>query len=134
MRACVKLNINCTIGINDPVVVETDEEALRKFSETITFEEGRYQVAWPWRYEDICLPDNFNLAFTRLRLLINQLKFDKTLFERYNQILQQQLYQGIIEEADTSVVTDTIKYYPPHHPVINPSKTFTKVVLFTMFQ
>ena len=44
-----------TIDINDPVVVETDEEALRKFSETITFEEGRYQVAWPWRYEDICL-------------------------------------------------------------------------------
>ena len=65
-----------TIGINDPVVVETNEDTLRKFIETITFEEGRYQVAWPWRYENICLSDNFNLVFTRLRLLINRLKFD----------------------------------------------------------
>ena len=116
-----------TVGTNDPVVAKTDEEALRKFNETITFEEGRYQVTWPQRYEDICLSDNFNLAFTRLNLLINRLKFDKTLFERYNQILQQQLYQCNLEEVDTPVVTDTRKYYLPHHQVINPSKTTTKV-------
>ena len=35
------------IGINDPMVVETDEEALRKFNETIKFKNSRYQVTWP---------------------------------------------------------------------------------------
>ena len=40
------------ISINDPMVVETDEEALRKFNETIRFKNSRYQVTWPWRNED----------------------------------------------------------------------------------
>ena len=38
------------IGIKDPITMETDEEVLRKFNETIKFEENRYQVAWPWRH------------------------------------------------------------------------------------
>ena len=46
-------------GINDPMVVETDEEALRKFNETIKFKNSRYKVTWPWRNEDICLSENF---------------------------------------------------------------------------
>ena len=42
-----------TIGIKDSVTMEIDEEALRKFNDTTKFEEDRYQVAWPWRHEDL---------------------------------------------------------------------------------
>ena len=42
--------------------MEIDEEALRKFNDTIKFEEDIYQVAWPWRHDDVCLPENFNLG------------------------------------------------------------------------
>ena len=116
-----------TIGIKDPMVVETDEEALRKFNETIQFKDGRYQVAWPWKNEDVCLPENFNLAMGRLRSLIYRLKSDATLVEKYNHIIQQQLQDGVIEVVDKSVVSDTSKHYLPHHPVITPSKATTKV-------
>ena len=92
------------IGINDPMVVETDEEALRKFNETIRFKNSRYQVTWPWRNEDICLSENFDLAMGRLRPLLCRLRSDATLLEKYNCIIQQQLQDGIIEVVDKLVV------------------------------
>ena len=104
--------------------METDEEALRKFNETIKFEENR--VAWPWRH-DVCLPENFNLALGRLRSLICRLKSNGTLLGKYNCIIQQQLQKGIIEAVDKSVMIDTRKHYLPHHPVLTPSKATTKV-------
>ena len=115
------------IGINDPMVVETDEEALRKFNETIRFKNSRYQVTWPWRNEDICLSENFDLAMGRLRSLLCRLKSDATLLEKYNCIIQQQLQDGIIEVVDKLVVSDIRKYYLPHHPIITPNKATTKV-------
>ena len=92
------------IGINDPMVVETDEEALRKFNETIRFKNSRYQVTWPWRNEDICLSENFDLAMGKLRSLLCRLRSDATLLEKYNCIIQQQLQDGIIEVVDKLVV------------------------------
>ena len=115
------------IGINDPMVEETDEEALRKFNETIKFKNSRYQVTWPWRNKDICLSENVDLAMGRLRSLICRLKSDVTLLEKYNCIIQQQLQDGIIEVVDKLVVSDTRKYYLPHHPIITPNKATTKV-------
>ena len=107
--------------------MEIDEEALRKFNDTIKFEEDRYQVAWPWRHDDVCLPENFNLALGRLRSLICRLKSDRVLLEGYNYIIQQQLQKGIIEVIDKSVKIDTRKHYLPHHPILTPSKATTKV-------
>ena len=88
------------------MVIETDEEALCKFNETIKFEDGRYQVAWPCKHDDVCLPENFNLDIRRLRSLINQLKSNRILFGNYNQIIQEQLHQGIIEEVDLRICGD----------------------------
>ena len=64
------------------MVVETDEEAMRKFDETIKFKDSRYQVTWPWRSEDICLSENFNLFMGRLSSLICCFKSDATLLEK----------------------------------------------------
>ena len=67
------------------------------------------------------------LHIRRLRSLINRLKSNRILFGNYNQIIQEQLHQGIIEEVDLSVVTNTRKHYLPHHPVVTPSKVSTKI-------
>ena len=33
-----------------------DDKALRKFSETVQFEDVRYRVTWPWKEERPMLP------------------------------------------------------------------------------
>lgn len=51
------------IGIKDPLSTESDDEALDKFCENIKFTDGRYYITWPWKSDNICLPDNFGLTF-----------------------------------------------------------------------
>ena len=55
-----------TIGIGDPIHVRDDDEALNKFNSTICCQEGRYFVTWPWKSEDVELPENFSIAFGRM--------------------------------------------------------------------
>ena len=62
-----------TLGISEPVNVNDDDKALQKFNDTVRFEDGRYQVAWPWKEECPSLPTNYELAMGRLRSLVNRL-------------------------------------------------------------
>ena len=38
-----------TLGISDSVTEKDDDKALQKLRETVQFEDGRYQVTWPWK-------------------------------------------------------------------------------------
>ena len=48
---------------------ESDEEAIERFRETIKFEDGRYQVTWPWKSDSVCVSDNFEVVLRRLKSL-----------------------------------------------------------------
>ena len=54
------------------------------------------------------------------------MKSNPQLVDKYDAIIQNQLQLGIIERV-TSNEKDTTKHYIPHHAVINPDKTSTKV-------
>jgi len=64
------------VGINDPLMMNDDDEALEKFNKSIKFDRGRYQVTWPWK---CCLSDNYSLALSRIKILMNRLQSDKEL-------------------------------------------------------
>ena len=115
------------IGIKDPLSTESDDEALEKFCENIKFLNGRYHITWPWKGDNVDLPDNFGLAFKRMKSLVHRLRSNKELLQNYDAIIKQQLDKGIIERVDTSIVSGTRKHYLPHHPVLTPSKVTTKV-------
>ena len=51
-----------SIGINDSPVKSDNDVALKKFSETLKYDEGRFTVTWPWKEELPDLPDNRALA------------------------------------------------------------------------
>ena len=103
----------------------TDEEALRQFQETVQFHDGRYHVTWPWKSKEPDLPNNYGLAYGRLRSTMNRLHQDENLLVEYNNIIQKQAEKGIIEKAPEK--PDGLVYYVPHHPIITPSKITTKV-------
>lgn len=62
-----------TLGIREPVQENEDDKALQKFNETLQFEDGRYQVTWPWKEESPSIPTNYELAMGRLRSQVNRL-------------------------------------------------------------
>ena len=115
-----------SIGINDCPVELEDNIALNKFKETLRYENGRYTVAWPWKDEKPDLPGNRALALGRLKSLIRRMKDNPDLVQKYDEIIEDQLKQGVVEKVRMES-KDTIKHYIPHHAVINPTKATTKV-------
>jgi len=64
-------------SISDPLMVNDDDVALEKFNQSIKFDRGRYQVTWPWKCDDCCLSNNYFLALSRMKILMNCLQSDK---------------------------------------------------------
>ncbi|XP_060575739.1 uncharacterized protein LOC132733143 [Ruditapes philippinarum] len=114
------------IGITDDPAISDDEKAMQSFKENIKFEDGRYQVTWPWKEEHPDLPVNRELAYGRLKSCINKLKNKPDVMEKYNSVIQDQIDKGIVEKVDYST-KDSIQHYIPHHAVITPQKTTTKL-------
>lgn len=115
-----------TIGVHDKADNSDDEKAMTNFKETVKRENGRYQVKWPWKDESRDLPENRGLALGRLKSLVTRIQKQPELMSKYDDIIQDQLEKGIIEKVDRNV-TDGTKHYIPHHVVITPQKTTTKL-------
>ena len=102
------------------------DKTLKIFNKTLRFKDERYRVTWPWKEDKSYLPENRRLAFDRFKSLVKKMKSNPQLVDKYDAIIQNQLQLGIIERV-TSNEKDTTKHYIPHHAVINPDKTSTKV-------
>ena len=101
--------------------MNNDDEALKHFNETIKFNDGRYQI------DEFSLSDNYSVAIARMKMLIHRLQADKDLLHKYDEIIQQQIRNNIIEEVDVTKPSETKKYYLPHHPILTPDKETTKI-------
>jgi len=116
-----------SIGIVDSPLTSDDDQALETFNSTVKFDNGRYQVSWPWKESCPMLPENYQLAVGRLKSTLNKLRKDPHLLETYSTIIQEQLEQGIIEKVSSESEQGNVKHYIPHHAVITPTKSTTKV-------
>ena len=115
-----------TIGIDDSPVDPLDVEVHQSFHDSLQYKDGRYHASWPWKYEHPPLPENRELAFGRLKSLITKMKNNRELATQYDNVIQDQLRLGVIEKVKPGS-SDSIKHYIPHHAVVNPFKTTTKV-------
>nr|XP_058965776.1 uncharacterized protein LOC131792425 [Pocillopora verrucosa] len=116
-----------TLGISEPVSVNDDDQALQKFNDTVRFEDGRYQVTWPWKKESPSLPTNYQLALGRLICLTNRLAKNPEHLTKYDAVIQDQLHKGIVEIVPDEESVNTLKHYIPHHEIVTPEKTTTKI-------
>ena len=83
-------------------------------------------MTWPWKEENPDLPVNRELAVGRLRSVVSKLKNRPELLKKYNSVIVDQLDKGVIEKAEDTC-NGTLKHYLPHHAVVNPTKSTTKV-------
>ena len=116
-----------TIGVRDDPYIKDDDRALEIFHKTVKFDKNRYYVTWPWKDMVIDLPNNYALAYGRLLSTVKRLCIDSELLRRYNEIIVDQLNKGIIEKVESQAPNRRKLHYIPHHPVITPTKSTTKV-------
>ena len=116
-----------TIGIRDPLTLTNDDEALAKFNESICFKDGRYQVQWPWKCKNPDLPENFDVVMSRFKSLERRLQRKKDLMRKYDDVIQNQVKQGIIETVLDTTEGRNFKHYLSHHPVLSSAKHTTKL-------
>ena len=103
-----------SIGISDSPVDSDNDVALKKFKETLKYEQGRYTVTWRWKEDQPDLPENRALALGRLKSTVNSMKNNPDLIQKYDDIISDQLKRGIIEKVG-SESNSSIKHYIPHH-------------------
>ncbi|MCP9262856.1 Pao retrotransposon peptidase family protein [Dirofilaria immitis] len=58
---------------------------------------------------------------------IKRLRTDKLLFNRYNEVILQQVQSNIIEEVTPNMNQSGVIHYLPHHEVLTPGKSTTKL-------
>lgn len=114
------------IGVTDLVNESNDEIAVKNFKETVKFENGMYQVTWPWKEESPDLPPNRELAISRLKQNVARMTNKPDVLKKYNEVIQEQLSKGVIEKVDQKD-KDGLLHYIPHHAVITPQKATTKL-------
>ena len=98
-----------------------------EFKENITrTNEGRFQVKLPWSPNHPKLKFNEQPARRRLQNTMRKLSNDPETKLAYDQIIEQQLNEGIIEYAPKTSKEERV-FYMPHKPVVRKQATTTKV-------
>lgn len=110
-----------SIGITDSPKAIREDEAIRQFNETVLYKDYRYHVQWPWTELKPNLPNNLGLAWGRLNSLVKRL--DNSEIKAYDQVIREQLQNGIIEIVPHPTTSQTHPvHYLPHHGVRSRDK------------
>ena len=117
-----------SIGIKDlPADQDTRKES---FAFDVKLNGGRYEVKLPWKEDRLPSSDHYQLCENRLRSLHHKLRKDPALLTEYDNIIQEQLNTGIIEEVSSGDFNNekaTQIHYLPHHAVVRKDRETTKV-------
>lgn len=114
-----------------PNIVKTSptEEQCEKIYHTTTTRQsdGRYVVHLPFIEYPPPLGESRHLALKRLTQLESRLAKSTQLRSDYNEAMYDYLDSGHMNRVETTATNDTSSYYIPHHAVLKPGSTTTKV-------
>ena len=109
-----------TIGISKV------DDVYEDFLDNVRHTGERYTVKLPWKVGHKPIPTNYSVSLFRLKSQIYRLKSMPEVLESYDQIMKEQLKQGIIEEV-SELETSTKTSYLPHQAVIRQEAETTKL-------
>ena len=98
------------------------------FNGQVRFNRQRYEVLLPWRDNHPAISNDYELyCVNRLKSLQRKLLKEPELIREYNQIIEEQLSKGIVEEvaAEKDNENEDV-HYLPHHAVIRRDRETTK--------
>lgn len=106
-----------------------EDVVLRKFKETLTYSDGRYEVSLPWKEDHGTLKDNYRQAESRLYNLEKKLLQEPMKAMSYREAINKYVENGAAEEVPCDKITPTDGrpvFYLPHHAVTREDKQTTK--------
>ncbi|XP_068200659.1 uncharacterized protein [Palaemon carinicauda] len=113
------------IKTNDKELVSFDRHQIENFQEGISWKEGYYHVKLPWFPEKISqVPSNPFIALKVLDRTMEHLN-RKGLLSKYEEVFDNQLNDGIIEEINVSPSDYDNYTWIPHRPVIRTDEQVT---------
>ncbi|XP_011669772.2 uncharacterized protein LOC100889397 [Strongylocentrotus purpuratus] len=108
-----------------------DQKALKTWQEGVCRDGDHYQLPIPFRKRPEDLPNNIQVALTRLESLKRRLVKDDCLHAKYSEGMRSLLDEGYAEEVkDQDLGKDEGVWYLPHHPVFNPNKPEKTRIVF----
>ena len=112
------------LGLQDTPIGDQDVVHQEFLEQLKCSPEGWYEIALPWKGGHPPLPNNNTGSLKRLASLVQRLKRNGKL-EDYDAIIQQQLEEGVAEEAEEPAQAK--EFYIPHKAVIRDSSETTKM-------
>ena len=110
---------------SDDELSPADTNVMDEFKREVEFQDGKYFVKIPFYSTVEDVPDNFEQAKVMVDRVHRSLTH-KNLAQKYTDVFNQQLEDGIIEEVD--LTDDRKRVFIPHHPVIKmDEQTTTKI-------
>ena len=109
-----------TIGI-----AENEMSVYERFLTDVKFEDRRYKVQLPFKEDFPMVEDHYVACLALLQKLKCRLDKNPKMLERYDEVMQNQLKLGIIEEVRTKPEVGAVMYQP-HHEVVKEEKSTTK--------
>ena len=83
-----------------------DQEAKAFFDRTTQLVDNRYKVRWPWKQISAVLPDNYALAFGRMRSLSMHMASDQHFLVKFHEEMSGQLKMGVVESCKIIFLTN----------------------------
>eukprot|EP00794_Sanderia_malayensis_P020984 gene20984-biopygen15490 len=113
------------LGIEDKP--EGDQSVVYKeFTEQLHQRpDGRYETSLPWKPGHPKLPSNRAVAEARFNPLMRRLEKQPEMLKAYDNIIQTQLNEGIVEKAQS--IVEGPEHYIPHKPVVRENAESTKI-------
>ncbi|GFX72662.1 uncharacterized protein TNCV_4062581 [Trichonephila clavipes] len=90
-------------------------------------EEGRYVVKRPLKNEPNCLGESRGIALKRLNVLWTRLIIDPQYLKLYRHFIHEYDQLGHMKEVVAEHENSEVAYYMPHHGVLRPEKSTTKL-------
>ena len=110
----------------DSIGIRTDNEIHENVLDNIVFTGERYSVGLPWKVGHKSLPTNYNISLMRLKGLGKKLRNEPMILDKYNDILQEQVASGVIEQVSQLEPAEKT-HYLPHMAVVREESETTKV-------
>ena len=110
-------------------IVCTEEEklALEKVSSSVHYNNGRYSIAVPWKEQRPQLPNNRQVAESRLCSTERNLKKKEFVEAEYQKTIETYIEKGYLRRVPENEPPPPEVWYLPHFPIVKMSKSTTKV-------
>ena len=114
--------------LNDRVVCTAEERlALERVSSSVCYNGERYSVAVPWKGQRPQLPDNRQMAESRLLSTEKNLKKREFVEREYKKTIETYVEKGYLRKVPENEAPPPEVWYLPHFPILRMSKSTTKV-------